>query len=241
MTVLARRLRFESVRTAVSTSDAGDRKRLFKMKLNARFTTHVLQALAVGVALASTASAGCGDVSSLQPPFQFAPPLTMAMAVHATPSGSSAMNSSGNGTFATASPVGMWNIQFISQGNGGQNPPIPDGALIDFGYAQWHSDGTEIMNSGGHAANTGNFCLGVWVRSGMFTYEVNHFALSYDGTSGALVNKINIREQITLDPSGNQFSGTFTINIFNAAGTQQVDQIAGTIAATRVTVDQNTP
>jgi hypothetical protein len=201
-----------------------------------RFATHILPALAIGAALASTARAGCGDVSTLQAPFQFAQTLTAAVAPRTT-----AMNSSSNPMNNIASPVGMWNIQFISQGNGSQNPPIPDGAQIDFGYTQWHSDGTEIMNSGAHAANTGNFCLGVWVRSGMFTYEVNHFALSYDGTSGALVNKINIREQITLDPSGNQMSGTFTINIFNAAGTQQIDQIAGTIAATRVTVDQATP
>jgi hypothetical protein len=210
------------------------------MKLNTRFTTHVLQALAVGVALASTASAGCGDVSTLQAPFQFAPPLTMAMAVRATASaGPVAM--SNNAMNDIASPVGMWNIQFISQGNGGHNPPIPDGALIDFGYAQWHSDGTEIMNSGGHAANTGNFCLGVWARTGMFTYEVSHFALSYDGTSGALVAKINIREQITLDPSGNELSGTFTINVYAPTGGQQVDHLVGTIAATRVTVDQTTP
>jgi hypothetical protein len=204
--------------------------------MNFRFSTHVLSALAIGAAFACTASAGCGDVSTLQPPFQFAQTLTAAVAPRTT-----AMISSNNPMNDIASPVGMWNIQFVSQGNGNQNPPIPDGAQIDFGYTQWHSDGTEIMNSGAHAANTGNFCLGVWVRSGMFTYEVNHFALSYDGTSGALVNRINIREQITLDPSGNQMSGTFTINIFNAAGTQQIDQIAGTIAATRVTVDQTTP
>jgi hypothetical protein len=210
------------------------------MKLNTRFTTRVLQALAVGAALASTANAGCGDVSGLQSPFTFAQTQAAALASRMAPSASLA-SMSNNAMNNIASPVGMWNIQFVSLGNGSHNPPIPDGASIDFGYAQWHSDGTEIMNSGAHAANTGNFCLGVWVRTGMFTYEVNHFALSYDGTSGALVNKVNIREQITLDPSGNEFSGTFTIAIFNAAGTQQVDHVAGTIAATRVTVDQATP
>jgi hypothetical protein len=30
--------------------------------------------------------------------------------------------------------------------------------VIDAGFAQWHSDGTEIMNS--HAPATSNFCLG---------------------------------------------------------------------------------
>ena len=56
-----------------------------------------------------------------------------------------------------------------------------------------------------------------------------------------MANKVNIREQITLDPSGYELSGTFTIDIFDAGGTQQVDHVAGTIAATRVTVDQATP
>lgn len=208
------------------------------MKLNTRFTTNMVRALAVGAALASTAFAGCGDAGGLKAPFTFAPPL--ALVAHSM-AASNIANESNNAMNNTASPVGMWNIQFVSLGNAAHNPTIPDGALIDFGYAQWHTDGTEIMNSGGHAANTGNFCLGVWARTGMFTYEVNHFALSYDGASGALVNKVNIREQITLDPSGLQFSGTFMIYIFNAAGTQQVDHLGGTISATRVSVDQTTP
>lgn len=208
------------------------------MNLNSRLSTHLLQTLTVGAALAVTASAGCGDVSGLQAPFQFAQPQDTALAVRAAPSD---MSASTNPLLISANPIGMWNVQFISLGNTSHTPPIPDGALIDFGYNQFHSDGTEILNSGGHAANTGNFCLGVWVRTGMFTYTVNHFALSYDGTSGALVAKINIREQITLDPSGDQYSGTFTINAFNPAGTQQVDHVAGTIAATRVSIDQTTP
>ncbi len=68
--------------------------------------------------------------------------------------------------FDRPSPIGMWNIQFISQSNGSHNPPIPDGSLIDFGYAQWYSDRTEVMNSGAHAPATQNVCLGVWVRTG---------------------------------------------------------------------------
>lgn len=216
-------------------------KEALKMKLNIRFTTHILQALAVGTALASTASAGCGDLSSVQPPFQFVQPQAMALALHAAASVGSPSSMSTNAMVNTASPIGMWNIQFLSLGNTGHNPPIPDGAVIDFGYTQWHSDGTEIMNSGAHAPATENFCLGVWVRTGMFTYELNHFALSYDATTGSLAGKVNIREQITLDPSGNQYSGTFTLNVYDPTGAQQVDHVAGTVTATRVTVDQTTP
>jgi hypothetical protein len=208
------------------------------MKLNTQFATHVLQALAIGTAVASTATAGCGDVSSLQPPFQFVQIQPGALGLRAAPS---PLSPSANAMFNAASPVGMWNIQLMSEGNGSHNPPIPDGALIDFGYTQWHSDGTEILNSGAHAPATENFCLGVWLRTGMFTYELNHFALSYNATTGALAGKVNIREQIALDPSGNQYSGTFTLDVYDPTSGQKVDHVAGNVAATRVTVDQTTP
>jgi hypothetical protein len=44
--------------------------------------------------------------------------------------------------------VGMWRFQLVA----------PNGAVVDDGYAQWHSDGTEIQNSGLHAPITSNFC-----------------------------------------------------------------------------------
>jgi hypothetical protein len=71
--------------------------------------------------------------------------------------------------------VGFWKIKFVSEGSSG----IPDGTVIDNGLAQWHSDGTEIMNSSRPPA-TGNFCLGVWQKSGPSSYKLNHFALAYD-------------------------------------------------------------
>ena len=39
--------------------------------------------------------------------------------------------------------VGFWRVKFVSK----DNPGIPDDTVIDAGFAQWHSDGTEIMNS----------------------------------------------------------------------------------------------
>ena len=112
----------------------------------------------------------------------------------------------GGAEFNTATIVGLWSIQFISQGNTAHNPPIPDGAQIDFGYTQWHSDGTELMNSGGHAPATGNFCMGTWVRSGFFTYVLNHFALSYDASNGDLTGKVTtnvmVRAFVGVIPGG---------------------------------------
>ncbi len=181
----------------------------------------------------STANAGCGDLRGFQGPFQLVQQNTDGMrSVDAEKPNSRGMGG--------ASIVGMWNVQFISKGNTTRNPPIPDGALVDFGYNQWHSDGTEILNSGGHAPATENFCMGVWGQTGFLAFEVNHFALSYDATTGDLAANVNIREQVTLSPSGDMYSGTFTIDVYDPKG-NHVDHIAGTVNGTRITLDTTLP
>jgi hypothetical protein len=126
--------------------------------------------------------------------------------------------------------VGFWKASFVSEGSNG----IPDGTVIDSPFVQWHSDGTEIMNST-RAPVTSSFCLGIWHRTGKVTYELNHFALSFD-TSNNFVGPAQIREQITLDKKGNTYSGTFTIDQYNPAGTL-LAEVKGNVTATRVTVD----
>jgi hypothetical protein len=128
--------------------------------------------------------------------------------------------------------VGFWKVKFISEGSSG----IPDGTLIDNGFAQWHSDGTEIMNSSRPPA-TGNFCLGVWRKSGPTSYGLNHFGLS-SYLSGNLIGPAQIREDVTLDYQGNHYVGTFTIDQYDVAG-NLLAHIQGRITATRITV--NTP
>jgi hypothetical protein len=136
---------------------------------------------------------------------------------------------------SSASIVGMWKITELSMGNTTHNPPIPDGTQIDFGYAQWHSDGTEFYNSGGFAPATQNYCLGVWAATGTNTYQVNHFALTYDMT-GTYTGIINILETLTLSPGGTRYSGTFTINAYDTKG-NQVNHLTGQVTGIRVTLD----
>jgi hypothetical protein len=130
-----------------------------------------------------------------------------------------------------AAIVGMWKVQFVSEGTNG----IPDGTMIDSAYAQWHSDGTEIMNSG-RPPITSSFCLGVWKKTGESTYKLNHFALSWDPTGTVFVGPANIRENVTLNAQGNSFSGTFTIDQFDTNG-NTLAHIVGKITAQRVTPD----
>jgi len=137
--------------------------------------------------------------------------------------------------------VGFWHVKFTSKDSGGG---IPDGAEVDAGYSQWHSDGTELMNSGSHAPITGNFCMGVWTMVGPRKYQLNHFAIAWDDTGSSLVGPVRIQELITLAPNGQSFSGTFAIDPYVESPTPNEPltptiHIQGNIAGSRINV--NTP
>ena len=121
--------------------------------------------------------------------------------------------------------VGMWNVQFLVGGN-----------VIDFGYQQWHGDGTEFMNSGGRSPATQNFCMGVWQRTAPNHYKLNHWALTYDST-GTFTGRANIREDVALGNGGATFSGSFTIDIYDPKNVHVAQVAAGTIKGTRITVN----
>ena len=123
----------------------------------------------------------------------------------------------------------MWAVTFTSKGK-----------LFDFGYSIWHSDGTEFLNSGARAPVTQNYCLGVWKEVKPDSYSLNHLALSYD-TSGKLNARVRIREDVKLSGNGNSYSGSFTIDAFDAAtGKTRLQHVAGTITGKRVTLTTST-
>jgi hypothetical protein len=130
-----------------------------------------------------------------------------------------------------------------------------DGSVVDHGYSVWHADGTEILNSGRPAGDT-NFCLGTWAQTGVRTYTLNHFTLSWFQSVSATpdpgtpplpglyyVNNIfagpgNISEIVTLAKDGKSFSGTFTITQYDTSGNVVPGfPISGNVSATRLTTD----
>jgi hypothetical protein len=128
--------------------------------------------------------------------------------------------------------VGFWKVKFVSEGSA----TVPDGTVIDDGYAQWHSDGTEVTNSL-FAPATGSVCYGVWRKSGPSSYTLNHFGLAWN-LDGTFIGPAQVREEVVLDRSGNRFEGTFTIDQYDPSGTL-LDHFAGRVTARRITV--NTP
>jgi hypothetical protein len=135
--------------------------------------------------------------------------------------------------------VGLWKFTFTAT--------TPFSGPFDAGYVQWHSDGTELMNSG-RAPTTGSFCMGVWKQTGRSTFKLNHFGLSWafdastpstgPGTGGAdFVGPANIREEIIVDRSGNSYRGNFILIQYEPDGTTVAATITGTVTATRITAD----
>jgi hypothetical protein len=138
--------------------------------------------------------------------------------------------------------VGMWHVAFTAEGNT-EGPP--DGTPIDNAMVVWHSDGTEIMNSG-RPPQDGDFCMGVWKKVKPNQYRVNHFAWGGNDTTNAPggignpTGPTRIVEAVTLSADGNCYSGTFWLRATDPAG-KTTATIIGTVAGTRVTMETTIP
>ena len=174
-------------------------------------------------------------------------------AVWMMPNGGARLARSGYGGQFGVEPsiVGMWHVKLVAAS--AVNAPVPPGAEVDAGYQQWHSDGTEMLNSGRPPADS-SFCMGVWEQVGPRTFKLNHFAISWtqgpapDSSSGPTNSRTgptSIVEEVTVSLDGKSFSGTFTITDYaetdspSGSSISFLDSITGTVTGTRVTV--NTP
>jgi hypothetical protein len=129
--------------------------------------------------------------------------------------------------------VGMWKSNTLS----------PTGDVLDFGTQQFHSDGTEFLISGARAPSTGDVCMGVWEQTGPATYKIKHIALGYLSSDSSppsvpavFAGPAIIHQIVTLSPSGNKYTGTYTVDIYPTDGSP-VGHGEGTVTGVRFTVD----
>jgi hypothetical protein len=199
--------------------------RCYKKAMFRTAITGTLAMVSLAMGLVTEASAGCPNLPGFK-----------ASAVQP-------MSWRGTGEFGPGSPVliadrddsvdgivGFWIVTYVSKGT----PGLRDGTVLGPGFQQWHSDGTEIHNSDAPAAQ-GNFCLGIWKKTGRSHYKLNHFYLASDPTTNTLHDRVQIREEIDLDRSGNEHFGTFTIDGYDLEGNPSF-HVQGTVHATRITV-----
>ena len=119
--------------------------------------------------------------------------------------------------------VGLWDVKFIS-----------DGVVVDEGFDQFHSDGTEILNDTPPPA-TGNVCLGVYKLPATSSIKLKHPSWIYDPTNTFVIGRATILEQINVDRRGNFFTGTFTIEFRDLDGNPIAPDFSGQLRGDRIT------
>lgn len=212
-------------------------------------TALVALAISLTGGLAQTAQAGCGPSLGRNPAFAPLPqPRVIPVSYKVGSVKILDRDDDRGGDQDSSSIVGMWKFTFTAKGNENNPTPFnpPDGRVLDQGYVQWHSDGTEMMNSGRDPA-TQSFCMGIFKSLGSSTYKLNHFALSWDATghscspspqpdaTGCFEGPTNIQEEVTVDHSGDHYAGTFKLVQYDPSGSNVEYVITGTVSAERIT------
>jgi hypothetical protein len=116
--------------------------------------------------------------------------------------------------------IGLWQVM-----------DLENGQPVDLSFEAWHSDGTEILIDQSAPA-TGNVCIGTWQQTGSLTFKLTHPALNFD-MNGNFIGTVMINEVVTLDRSGNKYSGTYTVDIFDVNGSP-VDHLDGQLVGIRI-------
>jgi hypothetical protein len=191
----------------------------------------MLVALVLALATAPGALAQCGFSSKLVKPSSWQPKMG---GVHLM---TTAFGDDGDED--SPSIVGMWHVVFTAHSVNGN--PIPEPGLVtDNAVVVWHNDGTEIMNSS-RPAQDGNFCLGVWKKTGSLSYFLNHIPWQGNDPTNAPgignpAGGAQVLEKVTLSPDGNHYSGWYQLTAYDPAGNVEVT-FTGTLSATRITTD----
>jgi hypothetical protein len=99
---------------------------------------------------------------------------------------------------------------------------------------QWHDDGTESDNAD-LPPTLGNTCEGSWVSTGPRKVHRYHLGWTFDANSNPS-GMFVLTEDNKVAKNGNTYSGTFDQKFYDNDG-NLVNEIEGTVAATRVTAD----
>jgi hypothetical protein len=143
--------------------------------------------------------------------------------------------------------VGLWHVIYTAtESTSGPLPVpvIPPGPPSSFQFVEtfktWHADGTEFENAFLPPA-AGNICFGVWKDSGEGRVKLHHIGLMF-APDGSISNIFTVDETDMVASNDKTYKGTFDIKlwppVFDLVGVgSPVQEIKGTTAATRITVD----
>jgi hypothetical protein len=137
--------------------------------------------------------------------------------------------------------VGLWQVLMTAF------PGTNNEFIFDFGFQQFHTDGTELMISGGVPPSYGNVCIGVWERGARGEIRLRHVVWNFSGNevlgdlpSGYFLLEVTLRP----DSQGTAYAGTWKAASYDlGAGPlgsggppQPNSEFEGTLQAARVSV-----
>ncbi len=187
----------------------------------------------IGLAAAAQASAACMDAKNLLPRMSGTAPVAHLVPAVYRPDAVEGAHLLPVGDFdeeESASIVGLWQFKF-------------SGFLPDWGTQAFHSDGTELLFSGGQNPETGDVCQGVWRKIGHHTYTLNHIAMGWVAPGAGFGIRVHIHANITVNETGDSFTGNYSAKIYSVSPTdpfsESVQVAAGTggLSGTRVKPD----
>jgi hypothetical protein len=125
--------------------------------------------------------------------------------------------------------VGLWHVTYTNSA---------DKSTFNDTFDTWHSDGTEFEIAFLAPAG-GDVCAGVWRQTGSRSVTLHHVGWLFNPATpkATATNIFTLDENIAVARDGASYSGSFTFRIWNLDGSPTSDEVQGTIAATRITVN----
>jgi hypothetical protein len=167
----------------------------------------------LALTVAGEAVATCGDVATPGTQSQHSSNRLRPAVYRPDETGASAVTTGFESWIEPSPVVGLWEfeVHLTSAQNG-----FPNGFLLDWGLATWHSDGTEIQFSAGRPPAAGDVCMGAWHEVGPSRFDLHHVALGLTppDASGMFVGPTIITATVTVDRSGDSYAGPYNLNVY---------------------------
>jgi len=176
--------------------------------------TKLVMCTAIAMGHAAVASASCGDSLAA---------MASGKAVVSSAASKQLGTASTTNKIFSSSVVGLWDIQFIV-----------DGQTIQEAFQNWNFGGTEVHNPNVDP-RSGNICLGTWLPISGGGFKLAHRVWNYD-TNGNFLGTIHLSETVYLSDRGNTQTGSFKLDFYDPSGNFETE-VAGNVTGQRIHVE----
>ena len=176
--------------------------------------TKLMMCAAVAMGLTAGASASCGDSLAA---------MAAGKAIVPSAVGKQLAAASTTDRISISSIVGLWDIQFIVEGQ-----------TIQEAFQNWNFGGTEVHNPNVDP-RSGNIRLGTWLPISGGGFKLAHRVWNFD-TNGNFLGTIHLSETVYLGDRGHSQTGSLNLDFYDPSGNFQ-NEVAGNVTGQRIRVE----